>query len=140
MTSEQPEFLRSLYDAFNKRNFEKVLSMMQPDVKWANGMEGGFVYGRDAVREYWRRQFEVVEGQLEPLKFEIDERNRLVVTVHLVVRDLKGKQLLEKTIQQIFTIDNGLIRVFEISGTEPLHLIEGAERNSRPPHLKSPTS
>ena len=28
---------------------------MRPDVKWANGLEGGFVYGRNAVREYWTR-------------------------------------------------------------------------------------
>src|SRR5262245_31836945 len=122
MNSEQPDFLPTLYDAFNKRDFEKVLSMMQPDVKWANGMEGGFVYGRDTVREYWRKQFEVIQGQLDPMKYEIDDRNRHVVTVHLVVRDLDGKQLIEKTIQQIFTIENGLISPFEISGTEPLHL------------------
>jgi hypothetical protein len=102
--------------------------MMQPDVKWANGMEGGFIYGRDAVCEYWRKQFEVVQGQLEPLRFEIDDRNRHVVTVHLVVRDLEGNPLLEKTVQQIFTFDNGLISLFEISGTEPLHLTENATK------------
>ncbi|HYR91057.1 MAG TPA: nuclear transport factor 2 family protein [Terriglobia bacterium] len=50
MTSE--ELLQSLYDAFNKREFEEIFAMMQPDVRWANGMDGGFVYGRDAVREY----------------------------------------------------------------------------------------
>jgi len=93
---------------------------MHPDVKWANGMEGGFVYGRDAVRKYWHKQFEFVQGQLEPVKFEIDDRNRQVVTVNVVVRDLEGKQLMEKTVEQIFTIEDGLIRLFEISGTEPL--------------------
>ena len=67
------EFIRRI---FNRREFEKILSMMQPDVKWANGMEGGFVYGRDAVRDYWRKQFKVVRAQIEPLRFEIDYRNR----------------------------------------------------------------
>ena len=119
MTSEQSQFLRNLYEAFNKREIEKVLSVMQPDVKWANGMEGSFVYGRDAVREYWTKQFEVIRGQLEPLEFEMDENNRSVVTVHYIVRDLKGNLLMEKTGKQIFTIENGLISLFEIGGDEP---------------------
>jgi len=47
-------FLQNLYDAFNRREIETVLSMMKENVKWANGMEGGFVHGRENVREYWR--------------------------------------------------------------------------------------
>jgi hypothetical protein len=121
MISHQ-QFLQKLYAAFNEREFETVLSMMESNVTWANGMEGGFVYGRDAVREYWRKQFEATQGQLEPLKYEIDENNRSVVTVHLTVKDLQGNSLLEKTVEHIFTIENGLISVFEIGDSEPLRL------------------
>jgi len=119
MSSNQ-QFLQNLYEAFNKREIETIISLMHPDVKWANGMEGGFVYGRDQVREYWERQFEIIQGQLEPLDYETDENNRNIVTVQLVVRDLEGNLLLEKTVQQIFTIENGLISLFEIGDTEPL--------------------
>jgi len=119
MSSKQ-QFLKNLYEAFNKREIETIISLMHPDVKWANGMEGGFVYGRDQVREYWRKQFEIIQGQLEPLEYETDENNRSIVTVHLVVRDLEGNLLLEKTVQHIFTIENGLISLFEIGDTEPL--------------------
>jgi len=119
MSSKQ-QFLKNLYEAFNKREIETIISLMRPDVKWANGMEGGFVYGRDQVREYWRKQFEIIQGQLEPLDYETDENNRNIVTVHLVVRDLEGNLLLEKTVQQIFTIENGLISLFEIGDTEPV--------------------
>ena len=122
MTSER-QFLETLYDAFNKREFEKIFAMMQPNVKWANGMDGGFIYGRDAVREYWRKQFEVTQGQLEPLKFETDENNRSIVTVHLIVRDLQGNVLVARTVKQMFTIENGLISLFEIGDSEPLKLI-----------------
>jgi nuclear transport factor 2 (NTF2) superfamily protein len=126
--SEQ-QFLRNLYEAFNRREFEKIFSMMQPDVIWANGMEGGFVYGRDAVREYWRKQFEVTQSRLEPLEFELDENNRSVVTVHLVVRDLEGNLLAEKTVRQIFTIENDLISLFEIGDdAEPLGLMKTSDK------------
>lgn len=122
MTPEKTQLLRNLYDAFNALEVEKILSMMRPDVQWANGMEGGFVHGRDAVREYWRKQFEVVRSQLEPSKFETDDDDRNIVTVNLSVRDLEGNLLLEKTVQHIFTFEDGLIRLFEIGGTGPLHL------------------
>src|SRR5215470_768241 len=46
MTSNQ-KFLQHLYDAFNGREIETIISSMRPDVKWANGLDGGFVYGRD---------------------------------------------------------------------------------------------
>jgi len=40
MSSKQ-QFLKNLYEAFNKREIETIISVMHPDVKWANGMEGG---------------------------------------------------------------------------------------------------
>lgn len=119
MSSNQ-QFLQNLYEAFNKGDLETIISVMHPDVKWANGVEGGFVYGRDAVREYWTNQYKVIQVQLETLKFETDENNRNVVTVHQIVRDLQGNLLVDVTIQQIFTIENGLISLYEIGETETI--------------------
>ena len=64
------------------------------------------------------------QSQLEPLKVETDEGGRNVVTVHLIVRDLQGNLLVERTVTQIFTIENGLISLFEIADSEPLNLME----------------
>jgi hypothetical protein len=119
MSSNQ-QFLQSLYEAFNKGEIETIISAMRPDVKWANGVEGGFVYGRDAVREYWTNQYKVIQVQLETLKFKTDENNRNVVTVHQIVRDLQGNLLADATIQQIFTIENSLISLYEIGETETI--------------------
>ena len=119
MSSNQ-QFLQNLYDAFNKREIETIISLMRPDVKWANGLEGGFVYGRDAVRKYWTNQFKDIQPELETLKFETDEKNRNVVTVHQIIRDLQGNLLADATVQQIFTIENGLISLYEIGETETI--------------------
>jgi hypothetical protein len=118
--SANQQFLQKLYDAFNRREIEVIISSMRPDVKWANGLEGGFVYGRDAVREYWTNQFKMIQPELETLSFETDEKNRDIVTVHQIVRDLQGDVLAEATVQQIFTIENGLISLFEIGETETI--------------------
>jgi hypothetical protein len=119
MSSNQ-QFLQNLYDAFNKREIETIISWMRPDVKWANGLEGGFVHGRDAVREYWTNQFKEIQPELETLRFETDENDRNVVTVHQVIRDLQGNLLADATVRQIFTIENGLISLYEIGETETI--------------------
>jgi ketosteroid isomerase-like protein len=62
------ELLRRVYALFNRRDIESVLAAMQPDVVWANGMEGGHVHGRDGVRTYWKRQWEIVDPYVEPLQ------------------------------------------------------------------------
>ena len=114
------EFFENIYDAFNQREIETVLSVMADDVKWANGMEGGFVYGRENVREYWRKQFEIIKPQLETLEFET-VNDRCVVKLRQTVRDLSDNILDEKIVEHIFTFENGLIKTFEIGNfTKPL--------------------
>lgn len=131
MSSNQ-EFLQNLYDAFNNREIETIISFMRPDVKWANGVEGGFVYGCDAVREYWINQFKNIQPELETLKFETDENNRNVVTVHQVIKDLQGNLLADTTVEQIFTIEDGLISLYEIGETETIQeMIQKARISDR---------
>lgn len=111
-------FLQNIYDAFNQREIETILSLMSEDVKWANGMEGGFVYGRENVREYWRRQFETISPKLELLESKVDKINRAVATVHQIVEDTNGNFLFAKTVKHIFTFEDGLIKSFEIGAIE----------------------
>jgi hypothetical protein len=39
----------------------------------------------------------------------------VVVEVHQVIRDLTGKELLNRTVQHVYSIADGLIRNMEIS-------------------------
>jgi hypothetical protein len=119
--SADQQFLQNLCDAFNQREIETIISLMRPDVKWANGFEGGFVHGRDAVREYWTNQFKAIQPELETLKFETDENNRNVVTVHQIIKDLQGNVLADAEVRQIFTIEDGLISLYEIGETDTIN-------------------
>ena len=126
--SEHQQFLQNLYDAFNRREIETIILSMRSDVKWANGLEGGFVYGREQVREYWTDQFKNIQPELETLKFERAENNRNVVTVHQIVRDLQGNVLADATFHQIFTIKDGLSSLYEIGETETIQeMIQNAK-------------
>ena len=66
-----------------------LFRIMTDDVKWANGMEGGYVYGHDAVRDYWTRQFTMVTSNVTPLEIET-ENGISKIKVHQVVNDLNG--------------------------------------------------
>ena len=50
------DFLKRMYDRFNARDIDGVLAALADNVAWANGMDGGHVHGREAVRDYWTRQ------------------------------------------------------------------------------------
>jgi ketosteroid isomerase-like protein len=108
------EVLRRVYAAFNRREIETVLAAMVPDVDWPNGMEGGRELGIDAVRKYWRRQFEVLDPKVEPQGFAGEADGRIAVTVHQVVHDRAGKVLVDQIIQHVYKFRDGLICHMEI--------------------------
>ncbi len=64
--------------------------------------------------------FKDIQPELETLKFETDENNRNIVTVHQIIRDLQGKLLADATVHQIFTIEDGLISLYEIGDTDTI--------------------
>src|ERR1700685_4129178 len=80
--------LKRAYEAFNARDIDAALAAMHPDVEWPNGMEGGTVHGHIGVREYWTRQWGILDPYVEPKSFNLDETGRVVVEVQQVVRDL----------------------------------------------------
>jgi hypothetical protein len=103
------DLLQSVYDAFNERDLDFIMLLLHPDVDWANGMEGGRVRGHQAVREYWTRQWDMIDPIVKPQRFESLPDGRVVVHVHQVVRDLDGKVIMERTVQHIYRLDGAQI-------------------------------
>jgi ketosteroid isomerase-like protein len=108
------ELLTQLYDRFNARDMEAVLAKLHPDVMWANGMEGGHVHGRDAVRSYWTRQWAMIDPHVQPTGFSAGANGTTEVEVHQTVRDLEGNLLADKSVGHIFRIEDGLVVRFDI--------------------------
>ena len=108
------DVLTAVYKAFNDRDIERALGAMHPDVDWPNGMEGGCWHGQQAVRDYWTRQWGLIDPHVEPQRFSTDDTGRTVVDVHQVVRDREGRVLTDQMLQHIYVIQDGLIRQMEI--------------------------
>ena len=108
------ELLEHLYDRFNARDMEAVLATMHRDVVWANGLEGGYVHGHDGVRDYWTRQWAMMDSRAEPIRFSTGSDGTVEVEVHLMARDHHGKVLFDQRGSHAFRIENGLIARFDI--------------------------
>ncbi len=108
--------LEKVYAAFNAREIATVLATMHPAVDWPNGMEGGTVHGHAGVREYWTRQWGVIDPRVEPKAFATLADGRVAVEVHQVVRSLSGELLKEQMVQHVYRLEGGLIRAMEIRG------------------------
>jgi hypothetical protein len=106
--------LENAYAAFNDRDIDAALAAMHGDVCWPNGMEGGSVHGHEAVREYWTRQWDLIDPHVEPLRFDADEAGRMVVDVRQVVRDRNGTIMVDEIVQHVYLIQEGLVRSMEI--------------------------
>ena len=84
---DERQLLMRAYREFNARNIDAVLAMMHNDVQWANGMEGGYVHGKEAVRAYWTRQFGILDPHVEPSQIDEVDDGSFRVQVHQVVHD-----------------------------------------------------
>jgi hypothetical protein len=111
---QNQDLLTKAYAAFNARDIDAVLAVMHPDVEWANGMEGRHLRGHGAVRDYWTRQWSLIDPHVEPTGFQSDETGRTIVDVHQVVRDLDGNLIVDQMVQHIYTIEDALIRRMDI--------------------------
>ncbi|MGK6313129.1 nuclear transport factor 2 family protein [Neorhizobium sp. DT-125] len=121
MSSNDIQMLKRIYRSFNARDIDGVLVVLSDDVSWANGMDGGHVHGREAVRDYWTRQWAVVRPHVEPVAFEKKEDGAVAVEVIQSVFDLDGQPLegqthglKDKTVTHIFHIQGDKIVRFDI--------------------------
>jgi ketosteroid isomerase-like protein len=112
--ADSQEVLKEAYRGFNARDLDGVLKTMSEDVDWPNGMEGGRVQGHAGVRDYWTRQWSMIDPHVEPVSFTAEADGRVAVTVHQVVRELSGKLLLDQMVEHVYHVEDGRIRSMEI--------------------------
>lgn len=108
--------IRDAYAAFNSRDIEAAVALMTPDVRWPNVAEGGFVHGRDGVREHWRAQFRELNPRIEPLKFREGRDGRSAVEVRQVVYSTDGRPLSDERLVHVYSFSDGLIAQMDVIG------------------------
>ena len=108
------ELIIKAYESFNARKIEDVLDLMSPDVKWPNGWEGGYLYGREAVKDYWVRQWKELEPNVTPVSINEIGEGEYEVEVQQLVKDLNGNVIADGLVKHFYFFENGLIAKMEI--------------------------
>lgn len=70
MTTQFQDLIEKAYSAFNARDIDKALSTMQSNVKWSKAWEGGYISGHDEIKQYWTRQWNEINPNVEPTGFK----------------------------------------------------------------------
>ncbi len=113
MTDDE-QMIQHLYELFNSRDIDGVLSNLDEGVVWANGMENTHVHGIEAVRKYWTNQWSVISPHVEPKSVSTSDDGSIVVEVNLIVHDLEGALLLDEIVGHTFKVEGGKIMRFDI--------------------------
>jgi hypothetical protein len=108
------QLLRAAYAAFNSRDIDAALELMQPDVDWPNVKESRRAIGHDAVRDYWTRQWQEIDPHVEPQRFRTLDDGRVEVDVHQLVRDLAGTVLVDGPVTHVYTLRGGLVARMDV--------------------------
>ena len=110
MDNAPERILNAAYAAFNARDLDAASELMHPEVDWPNAWEGGRAIGREAVLDYWSRQFEAISSRVEPEKFCREPDNSVTVDVHQVVHDAQTGELLgDSRVRHQYRLEGELI-------------------------------
>ena len=112
--ASQIELLRAAYAAFNSRNIDAALALMSTDAAWPRAFKGGFAVGPDEVRAYCSEQWSEIDPDVEPVAFQLEDAEHILVNVHQMVRDLNGSVVADEHVGHRFTLVQGLIKKKEV--------------------------
>jgi NAD(P)-dependent dehydrogenase (short-subunit alcohol dehydrogenase family) len=108
------ELVRRAYSAFNAKDVESGVALMDPQVDWPNMADGGFVHGRDGVRRHWSEQFRRVDPRIEVAGIAEKGGGRVEAHVRQIVRGPDGAKLADDQAVHIFTIAGERIKRMEV--------------------------
>jgi hypothetical protein len=108
------DLLEQFYIDFNDRNVDAVLAAMHTDIDWPNDWEGGRIHGREAMRDYWRRQFAEIDPHLTPLSFSPIPGGGWAVEVQQLIQNRAGEVIADDVVTHAYAFEDGLIRSMQV--------------------------
>lgn len=106
--------LDQLYQDFNDRRIDAILTHLHPAVAWPNGWEGGYVTGHDDVRAYWVRQWQQINPKVEPISFDTRPDGQIAIRVHQVIHDVAGQLLSDDILTHVYSVADEKVRTMTI--------------------------
>ncbi len=105
-----------MYAAYNSRDAEGLLALVTDDVDWPDGPAR--LHGKDALRDYWLRQWTKIHTHDEP-STPIDlDGGRIAVRVDQTVHTPDGAPVSTGRFLHVFQIREGLAARLDIEGED----------------------
>ncbi len=106
------------YAAFNQRDIDAALQLMNDSVSWPKASEGGRATGKEEIRAYWTRQWQEFDPQVDPVEMDEDPAGVVRVRVHQVVKSLAGELLSDSEVWHVYTLVDGRIERMDVAGSD----------------------
>ena len=117
MRRTDEDIVRDAYTAFNNRDIERAVALMDPLVEWPDVVQGGFVRGREGVRRHWREVFATAEPRIELGDLERRPDRSIAAEVRQVVAGPDGRLISDEQLVHVFRIDGELITRMDVEPT-----------------------
>jgi ketosteroid isomerase-like protein len=122
MSKENVERLYRAYDAFNRRDLDAYLALIDPEVELTPRimeLEGGSYYrGHDGVREWWRTLFAVFPDFSTEIVEVRDLGDSLIVAVRVRGHGVEGGAPIEEVWWQTIKVRDGKATWWRNFGSE----------------------
>jgi ketosteroid isomerase-like protein len=117
MSRAEQEIIREAYTAFNDRDIDSAVALMDPEVDWPDVVHGGFVHGRDGVRRHWEEVFANSSPRIEVVHLTRRPDASVAVEIRQVVSGLQGQAVSDDRLVHVFRIHDDLITRMEVEPT-----------------------
>ena len=111
MSQDNVERLRSLYEAFNRGDFEAVTEAVHPDVEFVRIGDQSPLRGQAALRE-WMEPDAFEMQRFEPLDFSVNG-DKVLVRQNFTGRGAGSGLEMDFVTLAVFTLDDGLVTRLE---------------------------
>ena len=116
MSERNLEIVRSALEAFNRRDFERALDVMADDVTWVPFLartETPLLRGKDEIREAWKRQFEVMDIEVEVEDLIAHGESRVISETRMRGTGHGSELAIDARFAQLITLSDGLVTAVE---------------------------
>jgi uncharacterized protein len=118
MSRENVEIVRSIYEAFNRRDWDAAFSATAPDVEFTTppvGLNAGTYRGREELQGFWEQMSTAFEAWTTEPEELIESGDQVVVVVKARMRPRGSSAEFERRNGNLWTIQDGMVvsmRVF----------------------------
>jgi ketosteroid isomerase-like protein len=121
MSQENVEIVRQIMDAWNRRDIEGLIALVDPEVEYVNSptaVEPGTRRGLDAVAAVARTQWETLDGRL--VTDRLHDRGDQIISEGRVSGLMPGSEArIDTPVLSSWTISDGKVIRVEMLGTGP---------------------